>query len=252
MADQKETEMDLFELLRHLKKKTAVLLAVCLLSAVLGFLGTKLFILPNYTAVTRVYVLNRSDDTAVVSADFSLSNYMINDYQVLITGQNVTKAVAKQLNLDMTHEELAKKIRVSAPDNTRVLQISVTDTEARRAADIANAVRDTAAAQIKAIMDVDAVNLVYEAEVPEEPTSPNVWLNTAIAALVGLLAATGVYGVIFLLDDTLRTEEDVERYLGLSTLGVIPASKELDAMSDRVGTKKRPKKRGKAAWIELR
>lgn len=252
MADQKETEMDLFELFRHLKKKTAVLLAVCLLSAVLGFLGTKLFISPNYTAVTRVYVLNRSDDTAVVSADFSLSNYMINDYQVLITGQNVTKAVAKQLNLDMTHEELAKRIRVSAPDNTRVLQISVTDTEARRAADIANAVRDIAAAQIKAIMDVDAVNLVYEAEVPEEPTSPNVWLNTAIAALVGLLAATGVYGVIFLLDDTLRTEEDVERYLGLSTLGVIPASKELDAMSDRVGTKKRPKKRGKAAWIELR
>lgn len=237
MVNQKETEMDLLELFHHLKKKIPVLLAACLICAVATFAVTTLLIPQKYTAVTRVYVLNRSEDTAVVSADFSLSDYMINDYKVLITGRNVTKEVISQLNLDMTNRELSKMIQVSAPDNTRVLQISVTDTEAQRAAEIANGVRDVAVAQIKAIMDVDAVNLVYAAETPEEPASPNVWKNTLVGALVGLLAAAGVYSVIFLLDDTIRTEEDVERYLGISTVGVIPMSRELDSMSGPKGKK---------------
>ena len=237
MVNQKETEMDLLELFHHLKKKIPFLLAACLICAVATFAVTTLLIPQKYTAVTRVYVLNRSEDTAVVSADFSLSDYMINDYKVLITGRNVTKEVISQLNLDMPHRELSKMIQVSAPDNTRVLQISVTDTEAQRAAEIANGVRDVAVAQIKAIMDVDAVNLVYAAETPEEPASPNVWKNTLVGALVGLLAAAGVYSVIFLLDDTIRTEEDVERYLGISTVGVIPLSRELDSMSGHKGKK---------------
>ena len=237
MVNQKETEMDLLELFHHLKKKIPLLLAACLICAVATFAVTTLLIPQKYTAVTRVYVLNRSEDTAVVSADFSLSDYMINDYKVLITGRNVTKEVISQLNLDMTHRELSKMIQVSAADNTRVLQISVTDTEAQRAAEIANGVRDVAVAQIKAIMDVDAVNLVYAAETPEESASPNVWKNTLVGALVGLLAAAGVYSVIFLLDDTIRTEEDVERYLGISTVGVIPLSRELDSMSGHKGKK---------------
>lgn len=242
MENQNEMEIDLLELLHYLKKKIAIVLAVCLASAVVGFVGTKLFIAPKYTAATRVYVLNRTNETTVDSADFSLANYMIKDYQVLITGQNVTKEVAKQLNLDMTHKELADMISVTAPDNTRVLQISVEDVSARRAADIANAVRDVAATQIKEIMDVEAVNVVYAADVPTAPSSPSVVKNTAIAAILGLVAVVGVYAVIFMLDDTIRTEEDAERYLGLSTVGVIPLSTQLNAMSKYTGKKKSIKK----------
>ena len=242
MEDQKEMDIDLLDLFRYLKKRIPVLLAVFLVSAVVGFVGTKLFIPSKYTAATRVYVLNRSNETAVLSSDFSMSNYMVTDYQVLITGRNVTKEVVEQLDLNMTHEELAKMIRVTAPENTRVLQISVTDTAAQRAADIANRVRDVAVDQIKQIMDVDAVNLVYAAEIPEEPTSPSITKNTLIVALAGLTVAAGVYMVAFLLDDTIRTEEDVQRYLGFSTVGVIPLSEELGRMSKYSGRKKSGRK----------
>lgn len=242
MEDQKEMDIDLLDLFRYLKKRIPVLLAVFLVSAVVGFVGTKLFIPSKYTAATRVYVLNRSNETAVLSSDFSMSNYMVTDYQVLITGRNVTKEVVEQLGLNMTHEELAKMIRVTAPENTRVLQISVTDTAAQRAADIANRVRDVAVDQIKQIMDVDAVNLVYAAEIPEEPTSPSITKNTLIVALAGLTVAAGVYMVAFLLDDTIRTEEDVQRYLGFSTVGVIPLSEELSRMSKYSGRKRSGRK----------
>lgn len=234
-----EMEIDLLELFYYLKKKIIVIIAVCLVCAVAGFLGTKLFITPEYTTNTRMYVLNRSNENSVVSSDFSVSNYMLNDYKVLITGQNVTQEVIDLLGLDMKPATLSGKIQVTSPENTRVLQINITDTDPQLAADIANTVREVASKQIKEIMDVDAVKLVYEAEVPKAPSGPSTMRNTALAAILGLVIAVGVYAVIFILDDTIRNEEDVTRYLGLGTLGVIPVSAEMGNMG-AIRTDKKP------------
>lgn len=230
MENQNEIEIDLLDLFYYLKKKLLIIVAVVAVCAVIGMGFTAFFMEPEYTATTRMYVLNRSSETTISSSDYSVSNYMVNDYSVLITGKNVTKKVIDQLGLDMTVAQLTNKISVSSIDNTRVLQIKVVDTDAQRAADIANAVRETASAQIKEIMDVDAVNLVYEAETPSQKSGPSVMKNTALAALLGMVGVVAVLVVIYILDDTIRTEEDVERYLGLSVLGVIPQSLEISNM----------------------
>lgn len=231
MDNQTEDEIDLLDLLLYLKKKVWIIALSFVICAVAGFLFTRIFVDTQYTGSTRMYVLNRSSETNVAYSDFQVSNQLMEDYKVLITGENVTKEVIQKLGLDMTAAQLAKIISVSAMDNTRVLQISVTDTDPWRAADIANCVREVAGEQIQRIMDVDAVNLVYAADVPQSPSGPNTKKNTALAALVGLVLAVGILVVIYLMDDTLRTEEDVERYLGLSTLGVIPLSAEFEKVA---------------------
>ena len=234
-----ELEIDLLELFHYLKKRALIIIAVCLVFAVIGFMGTKLFITPTYTTNTRMYVLNRSNENNIVTSDFQIATYVMNDYKALITGQNVTQEVISRLNLNMTPAQLSKKIQVTSPENTRVLQINITDTNPKMAADIANTVREVASTQIKEIMDVDAVKMVYAAEVPKSPSGPSTMRNTAIAGIVGLILAIGVYAVIFVLDDTIRTEEDVTRYLGISTLGVIPNSLELRAAATTTGNKKK-------------
>ena len=225
-----EMEIDLLELLRYLKKRIIVIIAACLVCTVVGFLGTKLFITLEYTTNTRMYVLNRSNENNMVTSDFQIATYVMNDYKALITGQNVTKEVIRQLDLNMTPEALSAKIKVTSVENTRVLQINITDKDPQKAADIANTVREVASMQIKQIMDVDAVKIVYEAEVPKVPSGPNATKNAALAGILGLVLVAGVYIVIFLLDDTIRTEEDVARYLGLGTLGVIPVSMGMGAL----------------------
>lgn len=227
MENQNGVEFEMLELLRYLKRKIWNVLLSLTVCTILGFLISGYCMTPQYTATTQVYVLNRSSETAVVFADFSLSNYMINDYQVLVTGRNVTNEVIEKLKLNMTLEELADKIDVGAENNTRVLQISVTDSNPQRAADIANCVREVACAQINEIMDVDTISLLYAASVPEKASSPNVTKNTIVAGILGMLLSVAVYSVIFVLDDTIQTEEDVERYLGLGTMGAIPFSSEL-------------------------
>ncbi len=239
-----EMELDLLELFHYLKKRIIVIVAACLVFAIIGFVGTKVFITPEYTTNTRMYVLNRSNENNVVTSDFQIASYVMSDYKALITGQNVTKEVISKLNLDITPDDLSEMIQVTSPDNTRVLQINITHTDPKKAANIANTVREVASTQIKDIMDVDAVKLVYEAEVPEVPSGPNTMRNTAIAAVLGLVLAVGIYTLIFLLDDTIRTEEDVTRYLGLGTLGVIPVSMEMGVMganrTDKKSGSKKP------------
>lgn len=232
-----EYAINLLDLFYYLKKRVLVIVAAVLVCAVAGFFVTQFFMAPQYTASTRMYVLNRSNESNVVSSDFQVSTYVLNDYKVLITGQNVTKEVIEKLDLKMTPAQLAEKIVVTAPANTRVLQISITDSDPQVAADIANTVRSVASRQIQSIMDVDAVKTVYEADVPQAPSGPNVKGNTVIAAALGLIASVGILAVLFVLDDTIRTEEDVERYLGLSTMGVIPMSAELLATGTKTSKK---------------
>lgn len=231
MERQNEQEIDLLALFLYLRKKIWVLAISFVLCAVVGFSFTKIFLQKEYTTVTRMYVLNQGAGSNVAVSDLQLSNLLMEDYKVLITGENVMKEVIRRLDLDMSVGQLSKKIKVNAMTNTRVVEIKITDTDPQRAADIANCVREVSSKQIQQIMDAVTVNVVYEAAVPEEASGPSTMKNTVLAAMVGLVIAVGVYTVIYLVDDTIRTEEDVERYLGLSTLGVIPVSDEFEKMS---------------------
>ena len=235
MEKTENVEIDLIDLFFYLKKRIALIAAAVAIAAVVGFVVTQLFIPNEYTASTRMYVLNRSNDNNVVYSDFQASTQMLKDYKVLITGVNVTDKVIAELGLKMSSAQLAKAISVTAPDDTRVVQISVVDRNPQQAADIANAVYRIASQQIREIMDVDAVSLVYAAKVPTSPSAPSVTGNTFISALLGAVISMGALVVVYVLDDTIRTEEDVERDLGLGSLGVSPVSAEL-------GTAKKTKK----------
>ena len=231
MGNQNEMDIDLdiIEFLYFLKKKIWIIGASIAVCAILGFVVSQFFIPPRYTASTRMYVLSRTNDTSIEYTDFQVSSQVLNDYKVLITGRNVTEEVIQHLSLDMVPEELTKKIKVTAPSDTRVLQVDVTDTDPQRAADIANCVRKISSEQITSIMDADSVKLIYEANIPDQPSSPHVPLWTLLAAAFGLILCLGVYIVIFIIDDTIRTEEDIEHYLRLSMLGAIPESSQLGA-----------------------
>lgn len=226
-----ELQINLVEVFAYLKKKIWIILLVTVIGGLLGFVCNALFSTPQYTASTRVYILNRQDEDTIFYADLQSSSQFINDYTVLITGQNVTKRVVDKLDLDESFNKLASRISVSAPEETRILEISVCHEDPYLAADIANAVREEATKQIEKIMDGNAVNLVYEADIPLDPSSLSSGHVALIAAALGLIVAVVVLSVAHILDDTLRTEEDVEKYLGMSVLGVIPVSSELSSDS---------------------
>lgn len=154
--------------------------------------------------------------------DLQTGSQLTKDYAELVKSRPVLEEVISVLNLDMDTEELADKITVTTPTDTRVMSINVRDAEPKQARDIADAVRQAVGIQIQDIMDVDSVKTVEEANLPDSPSSPSVMRNTLIGAILGILISAGIIILVFMLDDTVKTPEDVETYLGLNVLASIP------------------------------
>ena len=176
-----------------------------ILLGLLAFVGTKLFLTPIYTSTTKFYVLNKTSDTGSVTYnDLQTGTQLTKDYAELVKSRPVLEEVISVLNLDMETEELAKKITVTTPTDTRVMSINVEDPQPKQARDIADAVRQAVSIQIKAIMDVDSVQAVENANLPDHPSSPSVMKNTLIGAILGILIAAGIIILVFMLGDTVN------------------------------------------------
>ena len=220
--DNASIEIDILYLLRKLWSKKFFIVFVGLLVGTIALLGSVFFIKPKYTSTTRIYVVSRSSDTSLTNQDLQAGSYLVNDYKEVITSSEVLSSVIDQEKLSMSTGELSKEIAVTIPTDTRVISISVTDTDAQRACDIANTVREVAAEKIKAVTKVDDVTTLESATKPSHPSSPNVKKNAVIGALAGVfLAIVGIL-VAEVLDDRVRRPEDIEETLGMTLLGVVP------------------------------
>lgn len=161
-----EIEIDLREIFSVLLSHLGIIILSGLVLGLVAIVGTKVFITPQYQSVTKMYVLAKQNNDTLTSADMQTSTLLTKDYAEMIQSRTVTEAVIAQLGLDMTHEQLVKKISVSNTTDTRIITISVLDKDPYMARDIANAVRDTAAEHIKNVMNSEAVNVVDEANIP--------------------------------------------------------------------------------------
>ena len=219
-----EVEIDLLEVFYVLLDKIWAIILSGVLAALVVVAATILFVTPQYESTTKMYVLSKQDSNTLTSQDMQTSLSLTKDYAELIKSRTVTEGV----------------ITVDSATDTRILSISVRDADPYVACEIANAIRDVAANHIKNVMDIDAVNVVETANIPEQKVSPSISKNGVIGGLVGVLIAAAVILISYLSNDTIKTQEDVERYLKLSTLGTIPMSEE-----DRKNKKKKKQKKQK-------
>ena len=240
LQNNDEIEIDVLELFHVLLDKIWVIILAGAVAALAVVAATILFITPQYQSTTKMYVLSKQDSNTLTSQDMQTSLSLTKDYAELIKSRTVTEGFITQLNLDMTHEQLLSKMTVDSATDTRILSISVRDADPYVACEIANAIRDVAANHIKNVMDIDAVNVVETANIPENKISPSIKKNGLVGGVAGVAIAIAIILITYLSNDTIKTQEDVERYLGLSTLGTIPMSE-----ADRKNKNKKKHKKQK-------
>lgn len=221
-------EIDLKELLIYLLEKWWILLICTVLGAGLTLAYTVFAMTPQYQSTTSIYILNKNDKENLTTSDLSVSTQLTKDYAKLITSRTVMENVLGSLNLTGTYEALEKKVTVSILSDTRIIEINVTDPDPELARELADEIREQGAERIRQVMDVEAVNVVDEANLPEEPVSPSKKKNTLLGAMAGLVLCGMIFTVKYLFDDSIKTAEDVEKYLGLSTLAMIPVISDED------------------------
>lgn len=235
-----EINIDLTELFLAVWSKIHLVILAGIFMALLAFVGTKIFITPMYSSTTKMYVLTKQDSSAGVTySDIQTGTQLTKDYMELVKSRPVLEQVIAVLNLDMEAEELEKSITAETPVDTRILTIIVENKDPKMAKEIADALRESVSIQITEIMDADSVNTFEEGNLPTEPSSPSLIKNMAIGGILGIFIALGIIVLIFILDDTIKTPDDVEHYLGLNVLTSIPIqegvkkSKKVKGMSAR-------------------
>ena len=158
-------------------------------------------------------------------ADIQMGAQITSDFAVLATSRPVVENVIKELDLDYTYEQVVSMVSTENPSNTRILRINVENADAELAKDMANAFGEETAERVAYIMTTDKPKVVEEAVTPKSPSSPSVVKNTVLGGLLGMVIAMGIITIIYLMNDTIQTEEDVRKYLDLHTLAAVPMEK---------------------------
>ena len=219
--DDDEIEIDLLELFYALRHRWWAILLALVIGAGAAGVYTKKLIAPHYQSTSMVYVLSK-ETTLASLADLQIGSQLTKDYSVIIKSRPVLQEVIDKQNLDLTTDELGEMITIDNPKDTRILSITVEDIEPMRAKAIVDEVTKSASNYIGDIMEMVPPKVIEDGVVAVKPSSPSVKKNAAVGGLGLAVLVCGLICLKTVLDDTIKSEEDIEKSLGLSVLAVIP------------------------------
>lgn len=232
-----EETISLKEIYEVIRKRIRLILSLTLGAILIAAIVSYAILTPTYESSSQ-FIVNQSQqdrkDTYDVN-DIRSNVELINTYNVIIKSTAILNDVVDQLNLDVSATTLAKDVQVSSEQDSQVVTVTVTDESPEHATDIANATVEIFQHKIPDIMNVDNVSVLTEASTSSNPVpvAPNPKLNIAIALVLGAMIGIGVAFILEYLDNTIVTEGELEKHLGLPILGVISHIQETDIQSGK-------------------
>ena len=207
-------DIDPMLILKRVTKYIWIIITIGVIFSIAAYIWSTIMVVPKYKSSTKVYVLNNNiNEKKLTTQDFQIGNYLLKDYKEIILSSKVLERVIDKNGIKMNLVVLRSKIEVKIPQDTRILTITVEDTDAKRAADIANSVRDEAFEEIKEITKEESVNILEKAQESKNPSSPDIRKNTIMAAAIGILLSLGIVVLKEVLDDRVKKQEDIEEGL---------------------------------------
>ncbi|PFT58450.1 YveK family protein [Priestia megaterium] len=225
-----EETISLRELFAVLRKRLWLIVLITIIAATVSAVISFFVLTPVYESKTQILVNQAKNDQQLYNPQVVQTNVqLINTYNDIITSPAILDKVIKELKLDTSVGDLSGQIQVTSAQDSQVAQIVVQDTSAKRAADIANTTASVFQKQVPKLMNVDNVKVLSRAALGENPSpiKPQPLMNVAIAIVVGLMVGVGLSFLLEYLDNTLKTEQDIENILELPVMGVITTIKDV-------------------------
>lgn len=245
-----KSEIDLREVFNYLLKKVWIIALVVVGFAVISFLYTSLFVTPLYTSTSNMFIISTASGSETSSAgNWSIGKQLARSAPEFIT-LDFCNDIAEKMNADeydcedilgegvkfsdyyksltgkykISGAYILSSLKVTSDEETCIIKFRATTFDAKLSAVITNVVSTSFEAHYKVIINSDSVrtSITDTGKVPTSPSNIHKMRNVVLAALIGLVAACAVLVVIFMLDDKIKTPEDIERQLKLGVLGAIP------------------------------
>ncbi|MCL6454241.1 MAG: capsular biosynthesis protein [Alicyclobacillus sp.] len=217
-------ELELREYWQIIRKRWLLVVLIPVIAVVVSGILSFFVIQPQYSASTTLLVNQKADSTNPLQyQDIQVSEALVNTYTNIIKSHTIESQVVSDLGLSMPVSQLDKMISVTSPNQSQVIEVTVTGPSQSQAARIANQLAQVFQGKAQTLMDVQNVQIIDPALVQSNPApvKPNKKLNVSIALILGLMVSVGLAFLLEYLDNRIRTEEDVHRYLDLPVLGAV-------------------------------
>lgn len=222
-------EIDLLELLKKLKNHILLILITTVLVGALVFIASKFIIMPKYEANTSMIVGNSQQEQMqnqmqgnVDYNEIQANRALVSTYSEIVKSRGIADHVIKNLDLKMDYEKFSKMVSIEPVKDTQIISVKVVDTIPERAKDIANETSEIFKESITKIMNVDNVQILDGATLPEEPSSPHVARNTAIGIVLGFIIGLGIAFMKEIRDTSISTSEEIINDFNIPVLGTVP------------------------------
>ncbi|PTL40232.1 YveK family protein [Alkalicoccus saliphilus] len=222
-----KSPIDLIEILNMLKRRLRLIIVLTFSITALTGIVSYFLITPVYETSTQILVNQPpSEGEVFTSTELETSRELIETYNMIITSPRILDPALEQLSIDRTRNELSSQITVSGEGESQVLRITVEDSSQSAAVEIANTVAAVFQEEISQIMNIDNVSTLAVAEAHENPSpvSPNTALNMGTAFILALGLGVGISMLLEFLDNTIKSEAEIETELHIPVLGSISAT----------------------------
>lgn len=219
-------EIDLKELLSWFRSKIIHIIIIVAIAIGIGAIYSYGFTVPKYSSMTTLVLTTTKSEsetaTSITASDVTLNSSLVSTYREIIESKNVLREVIKNLNSDISYEELKSNVKVEAVEDAEVLKITVTDGDASNAAKYANEIAKVFSESVPDIYKINNVYILDEAEISNTPSNINHVKDLVIFAFIGFVIAVAYVFILNMLDTTVKTVEDVEKGVGIPVLVSIP------------------------------
>lgn len=225
-------EIDLKELFDMFWSKKVQIILMILIFITIGIIYTVQFKTPIYSSSTTLVLASSGNDkldnnTMIMASDLTVNSKLVSTYSELIKSKKVLKEVSLNLDIEIDEEELKDSISVSAVEDTELIEITVKNQNPTYAAQIANEITDVFTRKVKEIYNINNVQIVDKAEVDTRPSNINHAKDVIMFACIGLVIAIIYVILANMLDNSIKTAQDVETAYDIPVLVSIPMIKHL-------------------------
>ena len=232
----KNENIEFKRMLDILNNKKRIIDLILILFIALGYLYSYYYVVPEYKS-TSTLLLIPNDDETVTSSDLTLNSGLISTYGNIAKNSKVLKQVINNLNLNIQEGQLLSKIEINIIKDTHIMEISVSDTDPQMATNITKELSNVFLNEIKQIYNLNNIGIVDEAQLPDTPYNINHIKDMFVFVCMGIVVSFAYIVIIYLFDNTIKKEEDIEEYIKIKSLGSVPINNDKSEIINRENTK---------------
>ncbi|KZL89713.1 YveK family protein [Clostridium magnum] len=225
-----EITLDLRDFFNILRKRLKLIVGITVLCTLVSVILSFFVIKPTYQAKTSIVIGKTDSESTVDKSQYNYNDVMM--FQKLVkTYAEIGKSRAVAENASarvkgVTADQIQKMVTVTPQADTQIIEFNIENNDPKQAYLIINAVSEAFIQEAKRIYPSGNIQVMDNAKTPEKPIKPKKALNVAIAFFIGLMASVGLAFVLEYMDSTIKTEDDISRYLDLPVIGIIPKNME--------------------------